>query len=82
MPSRIERWGESLGIRIPKDVAGRAGLVEGSPVEIEAQNGHIVISRVDRPRYTLEELLVGMTPDGMHEACDWGPDVGAEAVED
>lgn len=34
-----------------------------------------------RPRYTLKDLLVGMTPEAMRKAFDWGPDVGREVVE-
>ena len=69
MQVRVTRWGNSLGVRIPKDIAGRVGLAEGSRVEIEAENDHIVISPA-RPRYTLEDLLYGMTPEAMHEAFD------------
>jgi len=76
----VSRWGNSLGVRIPKDIAGQAGLSEGSRVEIEMEKDRIVITAV-RPRYTLDELLAGMTPQAMHEAFDWGPDLGRESVE-
>jgi antitoxin MazE len=66
-------------VRIPKDIAGRVGLTEGSRVEVELDDDHIVIS-LARPRYKLEELLRDMTPEAMHEAFDWGPDKGREAV--
>lgn len=77
---QVARWGNSLGIRIPKDVACRAGLVEGARVEIEAVGAQVVISPT-RPHYRLNDLLVGMNPDAMHDAFDWGDDVGREAVE-
>jgi antitoxin MazE len=79
MKVQVTRWGNSLGVRIPKDIAGRAGIAEGSRVEIEMEDDRIVIS-LARPRYNLEELLRGMTPDAMHEAFDWGPDRGCEDV--
>ena len=81
MKAQVSRWGNSLGIRIPKDIAGRVGLTEGTSVEIEAADDRIIILPTKR-RYRLEDLLVGMTPEAMHEAFDWGPDVGREAVED
>jgi antitoxin MazE len=65
MQVSISRWGNSLGLRIPKDIAGRVGLSEGDRVDIEAIGDQIVVSR-PRPRYRLEDLLVGMTPDAMH----------------
>ena len=81
MKARVTRWGNSLGVRIPKDIAGRIGLSEGSRVEVELEDEHIVIS-LARPRYTLDELLRDMTPEAMHEAFDWGPDRGREAVDE
>jgi antitoxin MazE len=80
MQVQVTKWGNSLGIRVPKEVATRVGLSEGSRVEVTADGDRIIIS-AERPVYTLDELLVGMTPDAMHEAFDWGPDVGDEVVE-
>ncbi len=80
MQVQVTKWGNSLGIRVPKEVATRVGLTEGSRVEVTADGDRIIIS-AERPVYTLDELLVGMTPDAMHEAFDWGPEVGDEVVE-
>jgi antitoxin MazE len=81
MLGHVARWGNSLGIRIPKSIAQRAGLTPGAAVEIEARQGKIVITSA-QPHYTLAELLVGMTPKAMRNAFDWGDDVGREDVED
>jgi len=80
MQVQVARWGNSLGVRIPKHIAERAGLREGDRVEIEAETDRIVITRA-RPRYQLADLLKGMTPEAMREAFDWGPDEGREIVE-
>lgn len=80
MQIRVTKWGNSLGVRVPKDIATRVGLREGSRVQIEAEGNRIVIS-VNRPVYRLEELLENMTPESMHEAFDWGEDVGREVVD-
>jgi antitoxin MazE len=80
MQVQVSRWGNSLGVRLPKELAQRLGIDEGSRVDVSEDRGRIVIS-VERPVYTLEELLVGMTPEAMHEAFDWGKDVGRERVE-
>jgi antitoxin MazE len=80
MQVRVARWGNSLGLRIPKDVALRVGLRAGARVEIEAEGDRIVISPARR-RYVLADLLQGMTPQAMREAFDWGPDKGREIVE-
>jgi len=60
---QIAKWGNSLGLRAPRDIAARVGLAEGSRVDIEAtDDGRIIITR-SRRRFTLEELLAGMTPN-------------------
>ena len=80
MQVRVARWGNSLGLRIPKDIAGRAGLCAGARVEVEAEGDRIIITPARR-RYVLADLLKGMTPEAMREAFDWGPDKGREIVE-
>jgi antitoxin MazE len=68
--TQIARWGNSLGVRVPRDIAARAGLTEGARVDIEtADDGRIIISRSIR-RFTLEELLRDMTPEREHTASD------------
>ena len=76
----LARWGNSLGVRIPKDIASRSGLREGARVDIEAQGSRIVITPAQK-RYELVELLLDVTPQAMREAFDWGPDKGREIVE-
>ena len=76
----VGRWGTSLAVRLPRDAALAAGFENGTSVEVEARRGEVVIRSV-RPRYSLDELLEGVTPEAMREAFDWGPDAGREAVE-
>ena len=79
MQVQVARWGNSLGVRIPKEIAGRAGLAEGSRVEIAMENDQIVLSPA-QPKYRLKDLLRGMSRSEMRKAFDWGPDVGRERV--
>jgi antitoxin MazE len=80
MRAQITRWGNSLGLRVPKEIATQIGLKAGARVEITAEEGRIIVS-VARPVYSLDELLVGMTPNAMHTAYDWGTELGREVVE-
>ena len=80
MQVQVARWGNSLGLRIPKDVAQKTGLREGARVDVQAEGDRIIISPA-RPRYVLTDLLKGMTPETMRQAFDWGPDSGREIVE-
>jgi antitoxin MazE len=81
MQVHVARWGNSLGLRIPKGIAQRVGLREGARVDVEVEGDRIVVSPA-RPRYVLAELLKGMTPQAMREAFDWGPDKGREIVDE
>jgi antitoxin MazE len=80
MQVNVSKWGNSLGLRVPKEIAARVGLREGARVRIDARGKTIVIS-VERPIFELDELLEGMTPEAMHDTFDWGEDVGREIVE-
>jgi antitoxin MazE len=81
----VGRWGKSLAVRIPGEIADAAGIVEGERVEIETHDAEIVIRRT-APRFALEELFRGKTPEEWRalyaNAYDWGPDVGQEVVEE
>jgi antitoxin MazE len=80
MQVQVARWGNSLGLRIPKDVAQQAGLREGARVDVKADGDRIIICPA-RPRYVLADLLKGMTPEAMRQAFDWGPGRGRENIE-
>lgn len=76
--TQIARWGNSLGLRLPKSVAVEAQVDEGDTVVVSVKNGTIVI-RPSRPTYSLEQLVAKITPRNRHSESDWGPPVGDEA---
>src|SRR5690242_8758718 len=75
---RLHRWGNSVGLRLPKALLGQLGLAEGSEVEVSVERNRLVIQPARRRRYTMAELLEGFTPDDRPEEVDWGPPVGRE----
>jgi antitoxin MazE len=76
--TQIAKWGNSLGLRLPKSVAREAQLDEGDTVDVSVKNGAIVI-RPSRPTYSLEDLVAKITPRNRHDESDWGPSVGRES---
>jgi antitoxin component of MazEF toxin-antitoxin module len=80
----VGRWGKNLALRFPNEIAAAFQLHEGDRVEIESGPEQIVIRRA-KPRYTLDELFAGKSPDEWREiyanAYDWGPDIGQEIIE-
>ncbi len=79
MKSRIQKWGNSLAVRIPKSVALDAGLDSGAPVEVLLRDRSVVITRVASQGFTLEQLLEEVTPENVHSEVDTGPAAGKEA---
>ena len=63
MSTTVQKWGNSLGIRVPKAIAEQLHLEQGSKIEFETSNGVLTVRPV-RPRrlrskYTLQEVLAG-----------------------
>lgn len=81
MPKQVQltKWGNSLGLRVPRDIAARMGLTEGARVDIEASDDGRIIVTKSRRRFTLEELLAGMTPEREHRQDDDSP-MGEEII--
>jgi len=78
MISKVRKWGNSLGIRIPKSLAQDVRVAEGTQVDIRVENGRLVIARQTPERFDLDELLGRVTPENLHAAVDTGPPVGRE----
>lgn len=78
MHKKIHKWGNSLGLRIPKSFAEEAGVGAGSKVDLAVQNGELIVRPVGRVRYTLKDLLSGVTPDNIHLETNTGQAVGRE----
>jgi len=73
----ITKCGNSLALRIPTTVAERAAITEGIDVNIIVVGDRIIIAP-RRRKYTLEQLLEGMTPDKFHPEFTTGSIVGNE----
>ena len=82
MKVAFQKWGNSLALRVPKAVAQEIGASDGKAAEMSVRDGKLVIE-VTKPkrrkrRFTLDELVAGITPENRHEEVDWGPPVGNE----
>jgi antitoxin MazE len=75
--TQVSKWGNSLGLRLPKSVAREAQLGEGDTVDVSVDNGTIVI-RPSRPRYSLDDLVGRINPRNRHDESDWGRPFGHE----
>jgi antitoxin MazE len=76
--TQLAKWGNSLGLRLPKSVALEAQVGEGDTVSVSVKNGVIVV-RPSRPAYSLKQLVAKITPRNRNNESDWGTPVGDEA---
>lgn len=78
MRSRVQKWGNSLAVRIPKPFAAEAGLAQDASVEVSVRGGELVIARSPAPEYSLAELLEKVTSRNIHREIPTGRPVGRE----
>jgi antitoxin MazE len=78
MLTKIQKWGNSLALRIPKAFAIDAQLENNSVVEVSLVDGQIVIKPVTRPQWSLEQLLAGVNSDNLHREVNTGDATGNE----
>ena len=62
MQTFVQKWGNSLGVRIPRNLAEDIHVEDGAAVEMRVVEGSLIIAPVHKPTFTLEELVNKITP--------------------
>jgi len=78
MRASVQKWGNSLALRIPKPLADQAHITQGSLVEIKLVDNTLRIEPLAPEAYDLDALLDGVTEDNIHEEIDTGDAQGKE----
>jgi antitoxin MazE len=82
MKVRFQKWGNSLALRIPKAFVDEIGASDSKVADMSVRDGKLVIqivkSKRRKRRYTLADLVEGITPENRHSEVYWGPPVGNE----
>ncbi len=78
MQARVQKWGNSLALRIPKAFAAEARLAQDTLVDIALEGDTLVVRPVAEHRYDLDALLAGVTPENIHGEVSTGEPVGNE----
>lgn len=81
MTTKVQKWGNSQGLRFPKAILQDAQTNVGDEVDVFAEDGRIIIEPVIkiRGRYRLEDLVSKMPKDYQAHEEDWGAPAGKEA---
>ena len=78
MRTTVQKWGNSLAVRIPKAFAAEANLAEDSAVDVTLVEGKVVVVPVQSDEWTLEALVAQITDENKHGEVDWGKTAGTE----
>jgi len=80
MDAMVQKWGNSLALRIPSSLAKDVDLHQGSVVEVVVVQGKMVVKPKKVRRQSLGQLLKGVTRRNLHSAQDWGKAEGREVL--
>lgn len=78
MKTRVQKWGNSLALRIPKSFASEVGLCKETAIEISLVDGKLLITPLTKPELTLKQLLAKVTSENLHHEVDTGNAIGKE----
>ncbi|NUM74839.1 AbrB/MazE/SpoVT family DNA-binding domain-containing protein [candidate division KSB1 bacterium] len=78
MRIQVQKWGNSLAIRIPKSLALDTKIEDGSFVNLSLVRGKLVAAPIQSQEYSLEQLLAGISDDNIHKEIDTGKAMGKE----
>lgn len=79
MRTKIQLWGHSLAVRIPKPYAIEAKLGDHTEVDLVVTNGKLIVSPATKPAQSLKDLLSRVTKRNLHREVDTGTPMGREA---
>ncbi len=79
MTGTIQKWGNSLALRIPIAVAKQIQVREGDSVTLRVSPTGLTVKPAAK-RLRLDDLLAKVTPENLHPATNWGADVGREVL--
>lgn len=78
MVTKVQKWGNSLGLRIPSAYAQEVGVEEGAPVDVFVEGDRIVIQPLRAKQYALKDLVSRVREDNIHEEIPTGDPRGRE----
>jgi antitoxin MazE len=78
MQTHVQKWGNSLALRIPKSFAAEIGLTDHTLVEVSLSDGGLIVTPVMAAVFTLDQLLAGITQENIHSEIETGAALGNE----
>ncbi|MCX6799933.1 MAG: AbrB/MazE/SpoVT family DNA-binding domain-containing protein [Candidatus Falkowbacteria bacterium] len=77
--TKIKKWGNSLGVRLPKELTTANNLSDGALVQIFEDKNYIIIKPlIKASKINLKSFVTQITPENLHKSIDWGGTNGKE----
>ena len=80
MQTKVQKWGNSLALRIPKSFALNMNIKQNELIDLSIGDGKLIITPITEKEYSLKELLAGVSEDNLHGEFDTGTPVGKELL--
>jgi len=80
MQTKVQKWGNSLALRIPKSFALNIDIKQNEFVDLSIGDGKLIITPITEKAYSLKELLAGVSEDNLHGEFDTSTPVGKELL--
>ncbi|MFD1064751.1 AbrB/MazE/SpoVT family DNA-binding domain-containing protein [Oceanobacillus locisalsi] len=77
MSTTAQKWGGSIGVRIPQKIAKKHGVENGTQINITEDGNKIILEPI-KNKPTLEDLIQHCSPENSHEEIDFGGPAGRE----
>ncbi|MGB0563806.1 MAG: AbrB/MazE/SpoVT family DNA-binding domain-containing protein [Spirulinaceae cyanobacterium] len=78
MVATVAKWGNSIAVRIPQNLAKEIQVTEGTQLDLDIVDGNLVMKPRNRKPYSLDELVNKITPENLHTEVTTGDAVGNE----
>lgn len=78
MEAKVKKWGNSLGVRIPKSISTQVGITEGASIEIKIEGDKITLAPIQKKEYSIEEMILMISEDNVHYEINTDGPVGKE----
>jgi len=76
---KLGKWGNSIGLRIPKDIAEALAFAEETEVKLIQSGDRLIIEPIKpQKKYSLDQLLENMSEENVHNEIEWGKSKGQE----
>ncbi|MBN1902591.1 AbrB/MazE/SpoVT family DNA-binding domain-containing protein [Candidatus Sumerlaeota bacterium] len=76
----MQKWGNSLALRLPRAFAGQIGIENGSNVKLQVEDGKIIVIPLNKNELRLERYLSRITEENIHGETSFGKPVGRELL--